>query len=837
MKTSATTGRLQPLARLRPWAPLAFVLILLALMYPEPLFQGKVYGSADASSSEAFRQVGDAARADGSFPLWNPFIFGGMPTFGSLAYAPWAYPPTSFFEMLQNLGAPPLTWMLGHLLFGGLGMWWLLGRWKAPWAARLAACVAWLWFAKIVAWGVHGHGTKLGAAMYLPWLVGLCWDILTRGRLWSVALAAVLLGLQFLRGHPQVTYYTLLLLGFLTVWNLVWPLAYGPRPALVGRLRRTGLMALVLVLGFAIGAAVLLPVHDYAAMSTRGAGGASGGAGSAFDYATQWSLSPEDLAAVVVPAAAGFGKATYLGRMPFNDYPNYLGPLLILLAAAAWFTGRRSLVVALGAGSLLAVLIGMGRFSPGLYQLCYEALPYFDKFRVPSMIMVLPAVALAVLAGLGMTALADEKRVSVGTLRRGALVLLGLGGVWLLVSASGLSQGTYQQHLTDLAARSGKQAAPVILEAATELHRALLLRQAMVLLAAGGAVLLAARKADFRRAWLAPALALILIVDVGSVARLVTHPERALTEVVRTADGGGRLAAAGELVRAWEGSAPVQVDPDLASVLQQDVGHGRLLPLGRDMTSNAYMTVGVRSLGGYHPAKPAAGEAVRQRIFSQSPAGRLARWLGTSAVTYPAQLGPEQLDLLRGRGLDLESPGRAAGQTMVYRVRNPLPRARLVDSWQPVTVLPEGDALNPFLDAVAGGGHDPGLATVLNDKPDPVPENGVDPLPVPEFVVDGLNEIVLRATTPRPALLLLADLWAPGWHATVNGEPAPVLRADLMLRAVALPAGAHEVRFMYRDPARDRGRFLAGAGILGVIILLAVAWRRDRVAATKTIES
>ena len=831
----AVLDRLGSVRRLRPWLPLALVLVLLALLYPEPMFQGRVYGGADTVASEAFRQVGDAARADGEYPLWNPYIFGGLPSFGSLAYTIGVYPPTLVFEFLQGLGMPPLTWLIGHLIFGALGVWWLLRRWRLPPAACLLGCVGWLWFARVVAWSVHGHGSKLGAAMYVPWLVGLTWEILarddpSRNRLRAVALASLLLGLQFLRGHVQISFYTLLLLGFLTVWNLVWPLNGGPRPALVVRLRRGGLMALVVVIGFAIGTPLLLPVHEYAAMSTRGAGGASGAAGTAYDYATNWSLAPEDLAAVVVPTAAGFGKATYLGRMPFNDYPNYLGPLLLLLAGAAWFSQRRCLVIALLAGSVFSVLLAMGRFSPGLYQLFYEVVPYFNKFRVPSMIMVLPALAVAVLAGLGASVLVDESRLSSLHLRRAAFVVLGLGVLWMM-GATNFGVDAYREKLVAMAALSGKQAAPVILDAAAELHRAFLVRQGLVLLAAGGAVFLASGRPAFRRTWLVPALVVVLAVDLGSVARLVTHPERSLQSVVRTADGGGRLAPAAKLVRHWSGPARVQVDPDLATILQDVVGHGRLLPLGKDATNNAYMTVDVRSAGGYHPAKPAAGEAIRQRLFDRLPAGRLARWFGVAAVTYPGQLSADQLALLRQGGLDLESPGRQAGSTVVYPVRNSWPRARLVDAWQPVSVLPEGDALAPFLDAIAAGTHDPGVATVLDREPDPAPQPGPETLPVPRLDRDGFNEVVIRVANQRPALLLLADLWAPGWRATVDGVPTPVLRADLTLRAVALPAGAQEVRFEYHDSSLTRGLILAVAGILATLILLVVGWRRGRAAA------
>ena len=629
----------------------------------------------------------------------------------------------------------------------------------------------------------------------------------------------------------QISYYTLLVLGLLTVWSLIWPLGE-PRPRPAERMRRASLMAAVVAVGFAIGSALLLPVHAYADISTRGEAGASGGGRTPYEYATDWSLAPEDLAAVVMPAAAGFGKATYVGRMPFTDYPNYLGLLVLGLAVASWLSGRRQLVIGLGVITLLALLVAMGRFSPGLYQLCYEALPYFDKLRVPSMAMVVPALLVATLAGLGAAALARVADERATWLKRVAYGVLVVGGLLLLGGATGAVASAYQEQLAALAERAGKPTAPVLLDAAWSLHRDLLVRQGLVLLAAGGALLLAANRPRFRAAGLAPVLLVLVAIDLGSVARLVTHPETALVDVARTADGGGRLVPAARLEHPWQGPAERQLPDDLAAVLQRMVGHDRVLPLGADAGSNAFMTADIRSLGGYHPAKPAAAEAVRQRLFAGVPVGPVARWLGTAAVVSPGPLSSEVLALLAERGLILEPEGTPAGGRMVHAVRERLPRARLVDAWRPARVPAGGDGLEPFLDALAAGAHDPAAVVALDRAPDPEPTTGPGPLPPPEYVADGLDEVILRARTPRPALLLLADAMAPGWRVRVNDEPATLLVADHMLRAVALPAGEHVVTFTYRDPAFARGRNLALVGIAAALLLLAWPWLRRRSAAT-----
>ena len=59
--------------------------ILLAVLYPGPMFHAEVFQSGDSSNADAFERAGDTLLDEGQYPLWNPYLFAGMPSFGSLA--------------------------------------------------------------------------------------------------------------------------------------------------------------------------------------------------------------------------------------------------------------------------------------------------------------------------------------------------------------------------------------------------------------------------------------------------------------------------------------------------------------------------------------------------------------------------------------------------------------------------------------------------------------------------------------------------------------------------------------------------------------------------------
>ncbi|MCK9994750.1 MAG: hypothetical protein KAH56_00550, partial [Candidatus Krumholzibacteria bacterium] len=285
------------------------------------------------------------------------------------------------------------------------------------------------------------------------------------------------------------------------------------------------------------------------------------------------------------------------------------------------------------------------------------------------------------------------------------------------------------------------------------------------------------------------------------------------------ASGRGRLMKAEPM-----GHPYVRKDKDkpgpAADVLAAAVGHDRVWPLGAMGGQNIWLGDGIRSLGGYHPAKLAHYEPIRKRLFSEQPAGRLATWLAGSVVAFGGPFGEAEFTALAALGCDLDPEPLHGSSPWFYRNRSAVSRARLVTVWRPVDSLPEKDALEPFLDGIQAGTIDV-IGTVFLDRiPVPAPVQATSALPAPVFTVDSMNEVVLETDSPVPALLLLSDMMAPGWKVEVDGMDQPLLEADLVLRAVALGEGRHTVRFHYHDPAVRAGLTLSVTGVILMALLL-----------------
>ena len=352
----------------RPGAGMILALILLVLcpmvFYGAMVFRDWEPKAPDTSAAQPFGLWGsEIERETGQVPLWYPYIFSGMPSYGSLIYTPRS--PINPVAMVQSLVHGAARNLLRLLAVAGLAGFALLRRWGF---SVLSSCTGALLYSLtpyIPGSIAAGHSTKLEALCLVP-LFLLAIDLfLHRPDLLRSAILAAAGALLAWASHPQVAFYGLLI-GVLYAAGVL--LIERRRPSSASAwARMLGLLVLAVLLSAALVAEPYLAVHDYAPYSIRGGGsdGAAGegGGGVGWEYATAWSFHPEELISFLFPAWFGLQGETYWGKMPFTSSTHYFGILALALAVFA-LVRRRDRMRWIWAGiSGVVLLIGFGRRS------------------------------------------------------------------------------------------------------------------------------------------------------------------------------------------------------------------------------------------------------------------------------------------------------------------------------------------------------------------------------------------------------------------------------------------------------------------------------------------
>jgi hypothetical protein len=153
----------------------------------------------------------------------------------------------------------------------------------------------------------------------------------------------------------------------------------------------------------------------------------------------------------------------------------------------------------------------------------------------------------------------------------------------------------------------------------------------------------------------------------------------------------------------------------------------------------------------------------------------------------------------------------------IYENANAFPRAFVVPE---AVLVPDGAAA---IARLRDGPLDPRRQVVVESRPvgGAGPFTGT-PAADATIVGEGSAMVDLLADAPAGGFLVLTDPYYPGWRAFVDGVDSPILRANYLFRAVALPPGSHEVRFVFAPWSLERGAILSVAGLtiaLGAILV------------------
>lgn len=770
-------------------AALSLFMLLGALLYGKALLLQVVPGTPDSVTPMALTRALDALRArTGIYPLWEPWTFSGMPTVEAFSYLSGLYLPNLLFDLL-HLDGVHTQWL--HLVFAGFGGYLLSRRLGMGDIPAFLAGSAFMLNPFMTAMFAFGHGSQLMTAAYMPWALWAALGLAERGRLVDAGLLALVLGLQLQRAHVQIAWYTWLIAVPFLLFLLF------PEPSGKGRGKTAALAGVALLLGVAVAMQIYLPALDYLPSSARSA---AGDPDAAYRYATMWSMHPAELATYLLPGAFGFGGATYWGFMPFTDFPHYAGIVVLILAVSGLVAGRKQpKVLFFAAAGALFLLLSFGSWFSPVYDLFYRFAPLFRSFRVPSMALAGFTLCIAVLSGYGLQGVIDKPLPETSPVLRWSAAAIGLVAVLFLFSEGSLE--AFLRSRFPLVQAESPEIASMVDNMRWSLWQGSLFIGIMAAGATAGIVWLVARKLISARQ---AALLLVLFsaADLIWIDRQVLFPD---ARSLRPSPLVDRTA----IDRALGGD-------EVTAFLSRQPGPFRIYPVGPLFPENKFSIFGIESTGGYHAAKLGVYQEFLAKSSNLANIGVL-QMLNVGYLVSPVPLDyPELTPVMNGvlRSSSGEVP------VAVYRLSGTMPRAWFAP--EATAVTDDGEAVDP----VMAGRAKSGAAWV----------SGVAWSGVKRFSGGSIlslrrapESIVMNVRADGDAFLVLSEVFYPKrWKLFVDGRERQAVKVDGLIRGVELPAGAHEVRYVYDRSRFEAGRAISTAAVAVTLLMIAVGVLLER---------
>jgi hypothetical protein len=771
-------------------------------------------------------------RTHGHFPLWTNSMFSGMPAFQiamdsqSVGFPGYIYglltfyftKPASFF-VLSCVCFYFLSIVLRVNPYIGI-----IGALAYAYATYNAVIVS------------VGHDTKMQSIAILPAVIGAL-ILICEKRYWlGMLLLATFTALLISFNHVQIIYYAMiisggLLLGYLIPWIRI------------GRTRRIiRVVALTLgaaVVGVLCNAVVLFTTYDSSRETIRAGSelaadpGAPGGSGhnglsdsAAFEFSmyrseplvmlvpdiyggsTELQYSPQqskavramnsmppDLASEIGPDGPRF----YWGGVgKFFAGPPYVGAIVVLLALMGFFIldGRHKWWIL----SVCALTIAMswGAYFYGFNSFLLRWLPLYNKFRAPSMILVVPTFLLCMLATLTLDKIlrADDRALLWRQYWRGVWVMIGIFLLLIGMYFRFHYSSAWESGLLKSAADRGSSAIGYMEDFVRALRadRKSLFGESLIRsfgLATAAALIIGLYiRKRISPAFLMVVTGLLIFADVMAIDLRYLNEENYL-----------------EPDDYQENFEATRADRQI----QEDTSYFRVLDL-RDSLSNS-LTYGAMtayfhlSIGGYHAAKLSIYEdLINRQLYNFPNCGPVINMLNTKYIIKPGRPGGDSV---------LENKSSLGPVWFVRGVRF---------EHSPNDVM---NALTHF---------DPKDTAIvfLADSSRVKWSTAGDSLGTISLVKNDNDEITYLSQAPGQRFAVFSEVYYNrGWRAWIDDHEAPIIRTNYVLRGLSIPSGRHVIRFFFRPLSYYLGRQVQWMAnivflllIAGTIIVAAQEYRR-----------
>ena len=770
------------------------------------VLENKDLVQGDIRSGSAWgKDLKDYHEQTGDYAFWSNTMFSGMP-------ANYTFMPT-MYNIFNDIGKiVMLNLSIFHL---GLVFLYLIGFYIfmisigcKPWLSIIGA-IAYAFASYNIVILIPGHVNKaLVMATMAPLIGGV---ILTYRKKYigGAIVTLVFTGLNVYWSHQQISYYLLIMLLVLSVVYLI--------DAIKEKTLKDFFISSALLLGVAIFAVApelgkLISTADYSKDTMRGGSvlqtnteGEKESSGLEIDYAFQYSYGKGETMTLLIPnfygsksgynigtesetykvlQRAGYGAEAsqfskyapmYWGDQPFTEGPVYLGAivcflfvlgLLIVKGKEKWWM----LIV-----TVIAIIMSWGRHFPIVNDFLFYHLPLYNKFRVPSMILVVPGVTMA---ALGILALKEiiENRENRNTYLKPLYISAGItGGLCLLFALIGGSLMSFSA-LSDV----NYSNFPELLNAIIVDRKNMMTSDAwrpffFITLAAG--ILWYYLNKSLKINYLMAIIGLLILTDLWTVdKRFLNHdsfvPQKNVREFVASP------------VDEW--------------ILRDKDPNYRVLNLTSSTFQEANTSYFHKSIGGYSPAKLRRYQDIIDYYFSQEINMNLLNMLNTRYIIQSSEQGPQprfnQGALGNAWFVDeiqwVNSPDE---EILALKELNPVQTAVIDKVWQ--EKIPDWEKLQ----------HEITDSTAY--------------IQLTDYVNPGY--LIYESSTIQPHLAVFSEVYYKTWRAYINGVEAPLVRVNYILRGLEIPAGNHTIELKCIDELYHQGAkiSLIASIITGIVLL------------------
>lgn len=846
------------------------IFLLAALIFGRPALEnGVVLQQTDLSSWQAMSHQSFLYKEQhGHFPLWVTSMFSGMPAFQVALEGPWT--PLNIISKLPELWLPQ---PFNFFFLACISFYFLTQCLRLrPWAGIMGALMfAYATFSPIII--TAGHVTQMLALGYAPAVIGACILIFRRKYILGFALAAYLTAMQIAQGHQQVSYYLFLVLIIMSVALGIYYIKQGKAGHLIKSL---GLMAVAGVIGVLVNAVSMFPTYDYAKESKRGGQlvidekdkghekivqGRTTGLSK--DYAFQWSYGKAETWTLMIPGVMGYGThvaqrdgepyifpsinenshvvkylsetmnlpqqtidqlsgqlstSLYWGKQPFTNGPVYLGAIACFLFIMGMFYLNNKHKWWIFVSALLGIVLAWGSNFAAFNYFMFDHFPLYNKFRVPTMALLIPQIMVPLLAAMYVSKLTDNevapeekwKKFKYGLIATGVVMVLGLGLYFTsdfsnenkarttqfnsLVSAKdpqiqekiagipgGSDNSLYEMFVASLgAAPEAQSTARSVVNAFRKDRASLFLTdyfRSLIFILIAAAFIWLYLKNKLKENIMMIALALFSFVDLYMIGVKYLN-EKSFT----TKD-------------AYESEEFPMTNAD-RQILEDKSPNYRVLNLaGKDPFQDAKPSYHHKSVGGYHAAKLGIYDDLTAHQF----------------FTPQGQINMGVLNMLNTKYIIQQNGNNTVAMQNPEALGNAWFVKHVLQANGPVEEMKGLSNLNTRDTAVVDKKYAAQLSGI-------VAADSSSSIQMTKFDNDA---ITYQANAKGKHFAIFSEIFYKDWNAYIDGKKTDIVKANYVLRALPVPAGNHTIEFKFEPQVYFTSRTitLITGWLLAVILI------------------